>query len=356
MTLNQIELVIVLNKQRLPINESLSNSPNDNPRNSVLIQQQQPTTPEQSNYVQSVLARIVNNVQIVVNNLIVKFVEDDVIISLSCRTAQCFAANQQWLKSFVELTAQDLSLRRLITLPDITLCLDRSDPTGRVRRYEVPLLSRCSFECRIQMFYNKVYQQLSTRPIQTRLSFICANIEISIVDNQLSMIRRLMERIMSLVKASSNMNTSDDSSRQESNASLEIKDCLANVTSSSSSSIDENKSTIESGEKPNGDQQGWVSWAWSYVPSVSTLFLEEDEPDEQEKQNQPIETNSEQISNLANESSSSLESLTTNQTAMPLFLAGIEIDRIGIQYKVMLLIASCHTEMKRPNFLFQRQR
>ncbi|CAF1094400.1 unnamed protein product, partial [Adineta steineri] len=140
-TINQIELVIVLNKECTSTNDSPSSSSsiqNDSNSDHILIQQQQPATPEQSNYVQTVLARILNNVQIVVNNLIIKFIEEDIVISLSSRTAQCYAANQDWLKSFIELTQQDISLRRLITLPDLTLCVDKRDSDGKVHRYEVP--------------------------------------------------------------------------------------------------------------------------------------------------------------------------------------------------------------------------
>ncbi|CAF5171172.1 unnamed protein product, partial [Rotaria magnacalcarata] len=189
----------LLNKEVSSTNDSSVSVEDDVDSDHILIQQQQPTTPEQSNYIQTVLARILNNVHIVVNNLIIKFVEENIVISLSSRTAECYAVNQNWLKSFIELSQQDLSLRRLITLPDLTLCLDKRDIHGKVHRYEVPLLSRWSFECRIQMYYANVYQQLNTKPSQTRLSFNCSNIEVSIVDSQLSMIMRLTEIIMLLI-------------------------------------------------------------------------------------------------------------------------------------------------------------
>ena len=343
-TINQIELVIVLNKECRSTNDSPVSFQNDSNSDHILIQQQQPETPEQSNYVQTVLARILNNVQIVVNNLIIKFIEDDVVISLSSRTAQCYAANQDWLKSFIELTQQDISLRRLITLPDLTLCVDKRDLNGKVHRYEVPLLSRCSFECRIQMFYSSVYQQLNTKPIQTRLSFNCANIEVSVVDNQLSMIIRLIESIMTLIHQQLHSNENESLKEQKKILPKESTPPppppppvplppsipLPPPLPSLPPMLPPENKTIES----NNAQPGWISWAWSYVPAVTTLFAEDDPAtdvndsntvpiEEQEKTDLPSEEQNTLITNNNN-----------NHTPTPLLFAGIDLDRISLQYKV----------------------
>ena len=343
-TINQIELVIVLNKECRSTNDSPLLFQNDNDSDNILIQQQQPTTPEQSNYVQTVLARILNNVHIIVNNLIIKFIEENIVISLSSRTAQCYAVNQNWLKSFIELTQQDLSLRRLITLPDLTLCLDKRDLNGKVHRYEVPLLSRCSFECRIQMFYSNVYQQLNTQPIQTRLSFNCANIEVSIVDNQLSMIMRLAEIIMLLINQQ--INSNDNENIKEEKRSLSKESSLPPLPRPPSPSPPPSPSLpsiLPPEDKiiPSNDSQpGWVSWAWSYVPSVTTLFTEDDPPIDNENSNnisieQPIRKES--LLEEHNISTANNNTNHSNHTPTPLLFAGIDLDRISLQYKVKIL-------------------
>jgi len=343
-TINQIELVIVLNKERTT---STNDSPllfqNDVNSDHILIQQQQPTTPEQSNYVQSVLARILNNVHIIVNNLIIKFIEENIVISLSSRTAECYAVNQNWLKSFIELTQQDLSLRRLITLPDLTLCLDKRDLNGKVHRYEVPLLSRCSFECRIQMFYSNVYQQLNTKPIQTRLSFNCANIEVSIVDNQLSMIVRLVEIIMLVINQQIHLNENEDKKEHKKTLSFDSSPPPPPPLSPVSLPlplpplppiIPSDDTTIVSDDS----QPGWISWAWSYVPSVTTLFVEDDMPtDENNSNGIPIEQQ-QMNKDLLLEEQNTLTSNNNNNnhTPTPLLFAGIDLDRISLQYKVKI--------------------
>lgn len=335
-TINQIELVIVLNKECThTTNDSPISFSNETDSDNILIQQQQPTTPEQSNYVQTVLARILNNVHIIVNNLIIKFIEENIVISLSSRTAQCYAVNQNWIKSFIELTQQDLSLRRLITLPDITLCLDKRDLNGKVHRYEVPLLSRCSFECRLQMFYSNVYQQLNTKPIQTRLSFNCANIEVSVVDNQLSMIMRLAEIIMLVINEQihsngdekKNLSRESTPQPQPQPPALVLPPPLPSLTPIEPS--DNKLNQIDN----NQSQQGWMSWAWSYVPSVTTLFVEEDPVEEENNTNGlPIEPPPPSLPTIKNDIP--LISNNNNTTPTPLLFAGIDLDRISIQYKV----------------------
>lgn len=339
-TINQIELVIVLNKDCTPATDAPAPFSKEDNSDHVLIQQQQPATPEQSNYVQTVLARILNNVQIVVNNLIVKFIEDDIVISLSSRTAQCYAANQSWAKSFIELTQLDLSLRRLITLPDITLCLDRRDPNGKVHRYEVPLLPRCSFECRIQMFYSNVYQQLNTKPSQTRLSFNCANIEVSVADNQLSMIIRLIENVMRLINQQIQLRDEQPANEQKSSPPKELTPPPATPTAiplppplpSLPPLLPVEDKTVESNEA----QPGWISWAWSYVPSVTTLFVEDDLPPDGEQPDQPsIEQQANSGIPVGELASPVVPNTNGNsQAPTPLLFAGIELDRISLQYKV----------------------
>ena len=303
----------------------------------ILIQQHQPTTPEQSNYVQTVLARILNNVHIIVNNLIIKFIEEDIVISLSSRTIECYAVNQNWLKSFIELSQQDSSLRRLITLPDITLCLDKRDLNGRVHRYEVPLLSRCSLECRIQMFYSNVYQQLNSKPMQIRLSFNCANIEVSIVDNQLSMIMRLTEIIMLLINqqmhSNENVDVLEEQNKILSNQLSSSTFSLPLSPPSSSSSIppmvlSDNKTTVA-----NDSQAGWISWAWSYVPSVTTFFSEDDLPTDSINSNDAL--NKQHVNSESHlEEQNRLIINNSSHTPAPILFAGIELDRISLQYKV----------------------
>ena len=66
----------------------------------------------------------------VVNNLILKFVEDDIVLSVNVKCVELFSANENWVRSFVELASPYLVLRRVVNFHDLTVCLDRINANG----------------------------------------------------------------------------------------------------------------------------------------------------------------------------------------------------------------------------------
>ena len=93
-------------------------------------------------YLQSLVNKIMNNVNIVINNLILKFVEDDIVLSLNVKSAECYSVDSDWNRSFIELAMPDLVLRRVLDFHDLTLCLDRRNASGKIEHYQDPVLYR----------------------------------------------------------------------------------------------------------------------------------------------------------------------------------------------------------------------
>jgi len=81
-------------------------------------------------YLQSLMNRIIHNINIVVNNLILKFVEDDIVLSVNVKSAECYSVNGDWCRSFIELALPELVLRRVIDFHDLTVCLDKRNASG----------------------------------------------------------------------------------------------------------------------------------------------------------------------------------------------------------------------------------
>ena len=72
-------------------------------------------------YVQSLINKIISNVKIVCNNLILKYVEEDIVLSLNTRWLCLSAANEIWEPAFVELSmASGVVLRKLLQVKDMT--------------------------------------------------------------------------------------------------------------------------------------------------------------------------------------------------------------------------------------------
>lgn len=57
-------------------------------------------------YVQSLIRRVVNNVNIVVNNLILKYVEDDIVLSVNITSAECYTVDELWDRAFMDIICE----------------------------------------------------------------------------------------------------------------------------------------------------------------------------------------------------------------------------------------------------------
>ena len=146
-------------------------------------------------YLQSILNRVVNNVTFIVNNLILKFVEDDIVLSVNVKSAECYSCDEGWSRAFVDITPQDLTLRRMINFSDLTICLDKSSADGRIENYQEPMLYRCFIACRLHMTYESVNAKL---PSQTKLNVMCDKLDCLMSDTQLPMFLRLIELCLAL--------------------------------------------------------------------------------------------------------------------------------------------------------------
>jgi len=93
-------------------------------------------------YIQSLLNKIFHNLNIVVNNLILKFVEDDIVLSLNIKSAECYSVGADWKRAFIDLLLPELVLRRVVDFHDLTLCLDRRNASGKIESYQDPIFYR----------------------------------------------------------------------------------------------------------------------------------------------------------------------------------------------------------------------
>lgn len=183
-------------------------------------QQQQQQIQPPTGYMQSIIAKILANVCVIINNVIVKFVEDDIVLSINMKSAECFSVNSLWEKAFVEVNAANIDLRKVLQLNDVTICLDRLDrqngnpsssgggkssrsaSSRKINFYQDPLVYRCSIQSRLDLKYsiqptmnNSNNDQLDAnqRLKLIKLDFYCSKFNMSITDQQLPMLMRLIE-------------------------------------------------------------------------------------------------------------------------------------------------------------------
>uniref|UniRef100_A0AAY5KI14 Chorein N-terminal domain-containing protein n=1 Tax=Esox lucius TaxID=8010 RepID=A0AAY5KI14_ESOLU len=236
------------------------------------LQQATPSDPDlPPGYVQSLIRRVVNNVNIVVNNLILKYVEDDIVLSVNITSAECYTADEFWDRAFMDVTAPDLVLRKVINFSDCTVCLDKRNASGKIEFYQDPLLYKCSFRTRLHFTYDNINAKI---PAVIKIQTLVESLKLSITDQQLPMLIRVMELALALYYGEIGAGQEDE--REE--ASGHARDSIHTIPGDA-------EAQAMAGQYPSpnlylpgqeGDQ-GWVSWAWSFVPAIVGAEDEEGE-------------------------------------------------------------------------------
>ena len=164
-------------------------------------QQQQQQQPMPAGYIQNIITKILFNIQLIVNNVIIKFVEEDMVLSFNMKSAECFSVNTDWEKMFIgEVNnAKDFHLRKILQLNDVTICLDKleSKTTSKINFYQDPLIYRFSIESRIDIHYTPMVSNVNNQSgggnfnqqlKSIKWNFYCRKFDISITDQQLPMV------------------------------------------------------------------------------------------------------------------------------------------------------------------------
>ena len=198
-------------------------------------------------YVQSLINKIISNLKIVCNNLILKYVEDDIVLSLNTRWLCLTSANEIWEPAFTELSqATGLVLRKLLQVKDMTICLDKRNASGKIETYQEPLLYRSSLSVHAAWCYDS---PLSKIPRTSRFDVRSQRLEFSITDTQLPMFLRIFNLVLALHSGELDRGHSDhfDESANDGND--------------------------QGGEDELGHGQSWSGWAWNVGSSVGSALL-----------------------------------------------------------------------------------
>ncbi|CAI5713662.1 unnamed protein product [Peronospora effusa] len=131
-----------------------------------LKEEQEEMEQPKSGWIHDTLQKILANVTVQVNNLVLKYEHDDVVFSIALGTLNFYSANEkhEWKRSFEELKGKQRTICKRIDANDVTIFLDRytsegntklgmqNDPVRRnVVGYEVPVLSRTSASVRAKL-------------------------------------------------------------------------------------------------------------------------------------------------------------------------------------------------------------
>ena len=214
-----------------------------------------------SGYVQSLVNRVINNVSIHVHNVILKYLEDDIVLSLNIKSAETFSVNGNWEKAFVDVVAPDFLLQKLCNISDLTICLDKRTSSGKIELYQDPLLYKCALSCRMLLKYDSLL-----RPLETKLNVYCESADISLTDQQLPMFMRLATLCLSLYFGTLDLPGCDYKPHPA--RRIIEQQTAPNLNLSLPSQVQEVAVQTPNQPKPD-DNEDWVNWMWSLVPNLA---------------------------------------------------------------------------------------
>ncbi|XP_046469502.1 intermembrane lipid transfer protein VPS13B isoform X2 [Neodiprion pinetum] len=219
-------------------------------------------------YIKSMVTKVVNNITINCNNLILKYVEEDIVLSVNIRFLSMQTVNNKWEPAFTgnqskkidDVSSYEVLLRKVITIQDLTLCLDKMDASGKIEVYQDPVLYRCSMIIRLIVNY---HSNTAKRASVTRLDLHCEKMEFSMTEQQIPMLLRLIALVIAL------QSKMLPSNKERSLISME--DGIEN----------EHEDDSESETASHQEGRSWAGWAWNMVPSVLPVHWDNDWSSEQ---------------------------------------------------------------------------
>ncbi|KAJ0183610.1 hypothetical protein K1T71_000033 [Dendrolimus kikuchii] len=230
-TIDTIECVLSLNP---PVSTDETAPPESPSRKTQLVE-------APPGYMQALVRRIVSNIALRIHHLIVKYVQDDIVMSLNVKHLAVDSAGANWEPTFADIDQNLPLIRRLVRLDDFTLCLDRADSDGKIRFYQEPLLYRCQLDLRVLTRLvsanTRRASSLSVQLRSTRLAW-------GVTSDQLTLLLRLTRE----------RNPEETKAPPPAPKTVNVTQAPPIHTSSSNSA------------EP-ARSESWSEWAWSWMPA-----------------------------------------------------------------------------------------
>lgn len=198
-------------------------------------------------YMASLINKIANNVSVKLHNIILKYVEEDIVVSMNIQLLSFDSADDNWEPSFIDISPTKVLLKKVVNITDLTICLDKRNPLGIIDVCQEPILYRCSMQIRMLRRYN--ISSLHATSL-LRMDIFTDSIELNVSAQQYPMAMRL------LVLA----NTLREGSMRQTPLGSEAP------------SADEGDETSQHGD------ESMMSWAWNMLPTIFPGDTTDEEP------------------------------------------------------------------------------
>lgn len=143
---------------------------------------------EPPGYMATLINKIANNISIKLNNIIFKYIEDDIVLSMNIQMLSIDSADDNWNPAFIDINPVKVALKKVININDLTICLDKRNAQGKIDVCQEPILYRCSLQARMIRKYNLATAHLDSH---TRIDIFTDNIDFKISVQQFPMLIRI---------------------------------------------------------------------------------------------------------------------------------------------------------------------
>lgn len=90
----------------------------------------------------SLATKILNNINVQCQNIILKYIEEDIVVSMNVQHLSYGPANEQWHLAMVDINPNKVLMRKLINVSDLTICLDKRNDAGQIDVCQEPVMYR----------------------------------------------------------------------------------------------------------------------------------------------------------------------------------------------------------------------
>lgn len=203
-----------------------------------------PIIQEPPGYMASLINKIANNISIKLNNIIFKYIEEDIVLSMNIQTLAIDSANDDWQPAFIDINSTKVTLKKVINVHDLTICLDRPNAQGKIDVCQEPILYRCSLQARMIRKYNLQTAHLAS---MTRIDVFTDNIDFKISVQQVPMLIRLYLLVQMLREVHTN--------RYANRRRRHKADTAGSVSGVGGNEID-------------GVDNSYATWIWNMLPEI----------------------------------------------------------------------------------------
>lgn len=194
-------------------------------------------------YLQGYLNRIVNNVCIQVQNMVIKVIEEesDLMLTFNVGFIEYYTTNEKWGKEFVytDYFQEEYRLHKVIEVKDMTVNFHPIDMIEKAQGefHHQPFISRCEFACRMKFEYRGKVVQRRTFKI------VIETLEIEMDEKQFCLSLHLADWLLRMYYSTKKLKGRDE------NPYLEPESKKDKLSSQSGSSGMYNTESTDSGEE-----------------------------------------------------------------------------------------------------------